>query len=147
MVRISYIGCNEHKELLESYLPSDDKLIEFCIDNSQPKCKGKECADVVFISMNQEKTNGIDIMHQLSNRIIQDQLQVIFITEPIEEYLQVEILKAGANDIIMLPIGKRLFQHKLQTWKQSVNCCNDILQECGKGIISNLNSFIYLSNF
>lgn len=133
MVRISYIGTKAHEDLLKDYLPSEDKLVEFCMDQSQPKCKGKECSDVVFISMNQEESNGIDIMHQLRERIIQDQLQVIFITDPIEEYLQVEILKAGANDIMILPIGKRLFQHKLQTWKQSVNCCNDILQECGKG--------------
>lgn len=132
MARISYIGTKEHKDLLKSYLPDEDQLVDFCIKPNSCT-NGESCADILFISIHQKENDGIDLMYQLEEKIRKEELMVIFMAEELEEFLQVEIYKAGANDILTLPLGKRLFQYKLESWKQNVNCCQSILQECGKG--------------
>lgn len=133
MSQISHIGIESDFLMIKDYLTGDDQLVPFS-NCSSGSCSDNSCdVDILFISMKQEESNGIDKLYQLEDKINNDRLHVVFFTEPIDEYLQVEAYKNGVDEIIELPIGKRLFQHKLESIKKRVSCCDKILMNCGIG--------------
>lgn len=133
MSRISHIGIEKDYLMLKDYLSNEDELVSFksC---EKSLCDGVNCElDILFVSMDQEESNGIEKLYQLEEKIQNEKLNVIFLSGPIDEYLQVEAYKNGVDEIIELPIGKRLFQHKLESIKKRISCCEKILLNCGIG--------------
>lgn len=133
MSRISHIGIEKEYQMIKDYLSDHDELRLFDPSLSSSSEKMINEVDILFVSMSQDESNGIDKLYQLQKFIQNEKLHVVFLAESIDEYLQVEAYKNGVDEIIELPIGKRLFQHKLESIKKRINCCEKILMNCGLG--------------
>lgn len=133
MSLISHVGVKKDYQMIKDYISDQDETHPFD-SRASSTCEKTNCDDdVLFVSMDQDESNGIDKLYQIQESIQKDKLYVVFLTESIDEYLQIEAHKNGVDEIIELPIGKRLFQYKLESLKKRISCCEKTLMNCGIG--------------
>ena len=133
MSLISHVGVKKDCQMIKDYISDQYEMHPFDSCASSTSDKTNCDVDVLFVSMDQDESNAIDKLYRLQESLQKERLQVVFLTESIDEYLQVEAYKNGVDEIIELPIGKRLFQYKLESIKKRISCCEKTLMNCGIG--------------
>lgn len=107
-----------------------DKLISTLEDEYRIHCatSSKEATalayrvkpDLVLLDLELDNRDGIEVINELrSNPQLDNTLMVLF-SDRRENYVHVMALNAGADDFMMKPVNKRVFQSRVKAWLRRV---------------------------
>ncbi len=70
----------------------------------------------IFMDLTIDGKNAIDLLSEIQGLPVFLKSIIVVFSERTEHYVQVSALNAGADDVLLKPVNKRVFASKLNTW-------------------------------